>query len=224
MDSSKLPDFVKSMNAVLEDKDSGKISWLHGSVPDYTVVNGLYLSERTKVPTPGSLEDMITNLIKNWEREISHKTDPSQWVTIDVANFKVSMNGSPWKTLADVASLGAYNLFLGNMEFYSAAHVPNPLDSHSIFRSALKNGFALEVLEVYSPPPKVSFKWRHWGRLDGELRCPIRSGKGMVIPPTSKTVEIFGTAVLELNDKYQIMTMEFFFRPDNLMEGMVGIK
>lgn len=23
--------------------------------------------------------------------------------------------------------------------------------------------FAWEVLEVYSPPPVVSFRWRHWG-------------------------------------------------------------
>lgn len=49
--------------------------------------------------------------------------------------------------------------------------------ANDVFRGAFGEGFAFEVLEVYSPPPNVSFTWRHFGRMTGEFNgCPA-SGK-----------------------------------------------
>lgn len=110
---------------------------------------------------------------------------------------------------------------MGNCEFYSAAHVKDPHESHQVFRQALKSGFALEVLEVLSPPPRVVFKFRHWGYMTGELKCPIRSGETLQLSPHSGKVEIFGVTIMKVNEKFQILEMEFFFRPDTMMEQMV---
>lgn len=188
------------------------------------------ITERTKIPKPGSLEDLITNLIKNWEKEISHKTNPSDWKTMDTTCFRSSINGGKWMTLPEIGKLGAYNMFIGDTEFYAASLIPDAKQSHNVFRTALKNGFALEVLEVFMHPSKVvfngvkmAFKWRHWGKAEGELKCPMRNGKEMTIKPSGNQVELFGTTAMILNDKFQIQEMEFFFRPDIILEQMVGL-
>ncbi|CAL8101073.1 unnamed protein product [Orchesella dallaii] len=174
-----------------------------------------------KIHPKGSLEDIITNLIKNWEKELSHKANPNQWLTAIADRFRMSVNGGPWASLEEVGKIGAYNAFLGNCEYYSAAHISDPLASHQVFREALKSGFALEVLEVYTPPPKVAFKFRHWGYMSGELKCPMRNGEMMELAPHNGKVEIYGMVVMKLSEKFQILEMEFFFRPDTMMEQMV---
>jgi predicted ester cyclase len=61
--------------------------------------------------------------------------------------------------------------------------------SHDVFRLAFPRGFAWEVLEVYSGPPAVAFKFRHWGHMEGNF-------KGHA--PTGEKVEFIGTAVLKV--------------------------
>lgn len=180
-----------------------------------------FSTERTKVHPIGSLEDIITNLIKNWEKELSHKANPLQWSTVIPSNFRISVNGSPWKSLEQVGKIGAYNAFLGNTEYYSAVHISDPHASHQVFRQALKSGFALEVLEVYSPPPRVVFKFRHWGYMSGNLSCPMRTGETLQVEAHNGKVEIFGVTVMKVSEKFEILEMEFFFRPDAMMEQMV---
>ncbi len=40
-DYDSLPNFVKNLNAVLDDSDE-KTEWITGSKPDYSLVNALY--------------------------------------------------------------------------------------------------------------------------------------------------------------------------------------
>lgn len=46
------------------------------------------VAERLCFFAPGSTEEMVTNLIKNFEREASHKTLAHQWVTVDLHAFR----------------------------------------------------------------------------------------------------------------------------------------
>lgn len=39
--------------------------------------------------------------------------------------------------------------------------------SHKTFKRMMPT-FAWEVLEVYTEPPVVAFKWRHWGEFKGD--------------------------------------------------------
>ena len=39
---------------------------------------------RTIVHASGSLEDIVSNLVKNWEKEVSYKTQVEDFRTIDV--------------------------------------------------------------------------------------------------------------------------------------------
>jgi hypothetical protein len=59
--------------------------------------------------------------------------------------------------------VGTYNAILEPNEFYCPMR-SNFDASHKTFKRMMPS-FAWEVLEVYSGPPKVAFKWRHWGTM-----------------------------------------------------------
>ncbi|KAK1583471.1 hypothetical protein Q3G72_024073 [Acer saccharum] len=60
--------------------------------------------------------------------------------------------------------------------------------SHEAFRSVFPRGFAWEVLSVYSGPPVIAYKFRHWGFFEGPF-------KGHA--PTGEMVEFYGFGTLK---------------------------
>ncbi|CAG8473502.1 8007_t:CDS:2 [Funneliformis mosseae] len=195
----ELPDFMTDMNAVLKDK----VEWLQCTIPDYSKANNLFLKERTKIHESGSLEDLVTNLVKNWEKEASHKPKATDWRTIDHKVYRFSTNGGAWSTAEDMIKIGTYNALIGESEYYAASRIMNSVDSHKVFRGCLRSGFAWECLEVYSGPPRVSFKWH------------------LIAEPTNERVELFGVTIATINEKFQILQLETFFNPDDLFSQMV---
>ena len=51
----------------------------------------------------------------------------------------------------------------------------NLQESQALFNDAFPNGFAWEVLKVFSAPPKVGFSWHHWGTFSGTRLFPVNS-------------------------------------------------
>lgn len=165
------------------------------------------------------MEDRISNLLKNWDKELRHKRNPEQWVTLVRDNYFMVNNGERL-SLAEIVEMGSYNMFLGRTEFYSRDYI-NSSTADTTFQTAMPSGFAIEVLQVFSPPPKVTLSFRHWGIMNGALRCPMRNGTWLNVPPHGRKVEFFGVSTLHLNEKYQILSVENSFRGDVLMEQMV---
>lgn len=65
----------------------------------------------------------------------------------------------------DMLKLGTYNALIGE-DGVKGVYETNAIDfsaSHKMFKGAMKT-FNWEVIEVIGGPPKVSIKWRHWGR------------------------------------------------------------
>lgn len=62
--------------------------------------------------------------------------------------------------------------------------------SHRAFTTAFPRGFALEILQVYSGPPAIVYKFRHWGFMEGPF-------KGHA--PTGEMVELFGMSIFEVH-------------------------
>lgn len=214
---------VKNPITVLLMRCSIEVRWIIDVLQSLCLLNhyfSLHTTERTIVHPRGSMEDRISNLIKNWDKELRHKPNPQQWVTLVSNNFYIINNGAPRLSLPEIFQLGSYNMFLGNSEFYSKDYI-NSSTADNVFHTALQSGFAIEVLEVFSPPPRVAFKFRHWGHMTGPLRCPMRNGTWLNVPPHGNRVEFFGDSVLHLNEKYQILSVENAFRGDTLMEQMV---
>ena len=104
---------------------------------------------------------MVENLVKNWEVEASFKTDLKDWRTVDPERYTFSMNGGPPQSGEFMLKLGTYNAIIEPNEYYSPEN-SDLASSHKTFKRMMPT-FAWEVLEVYSGPPVVTFKWRHWG-------------------------------------------------------------
>ena len=142
---------------------------------------------KTKNHETGSLPFLVENLVKNWEIEASFKSDISDWRTIDHSTYTFSVNGGPPQSAEHMLSVGTYNAIIAPNEFYSPEHA-DFASSHKTFKRMMP-AFAWEVLEVYSGPPLVAFKWRHWGEMkrdyvslnEYELRFSL-GGSGGFLP------------------------------------------
>ena len=97
-------------------------------------------------------------------------------------------------TMGEIKKIkGAYNAMLQTQlpEHY---RVYNPAEesadsSHIIFTTAFPRGFALEILQVYTGPPVIVYKFRHWGFVEGPF-------KGHA--PTGEKAEFQGIAIFEV--------------------------
>lgn len=92
-------------------------------------------------------------------------------------------------------------------------------ESHNTFRNMMPN-FAWEVLEVYSGPPVVVCKWRHWGWMRGDYVGKNEDGDLVTIKAHNQMLDIQGVTVAKVNDKFQITSLETWFDPKDMFEQM----
>ncbi|KAG2221720.1 hypothetical protein INT45_007126 [Circinella minor] len=212
---ANLPDFMTDPNAVLNDKEH---EWRYKRVPDYKKVNEAYEEEKTVTHEEGSLGWLVSNLVKNWEKEMSYKLRPDQIRTINAEKYRFSVNGMEWHNVEDMLKIGTYNALIGDTELYKASE-SDFSDSHKLFKRALRT-FSWEVLEVYSGPPTVAFKWRHWGTMVGDLKVNLGNGEKLEAEATNEVVDTFGVTVAKVNEKFEIEQLETFYDPSDLLRKM----
>jgi SnoaL-like polyketide cyclase len=187
------------------------VRWRQGP-PDYALSNQAMRTERTRQFAPDSLEAAVELIVQVYELEVSHKQDPAQWNCVVLDKFRTRTNGGPWHSAQDVAEKGSYNLFIGETPFYSAAQETFE-SSAEIFKTALPGGFFWEVLEVYSPPPVVAFRWRHWGTFAG----PYFGHE-----PNGKRLEMFGMTVARCADDLRLLEVEHFYDNSLFLGQLTG--
>lgn len=68
--------------------------------------------------------------------------------------------------------------------------------------------FAWEVLEVYSGPPTVAFKWHHWGVMKGDYIGKNEDGTVVTIKSHNEKLDIQGVTVAKLNETFQVTQLE----------------
>ncbi|BAS74190.1 Os01g0731600 [Oryza sativa Japonica Group] len=168
--------------------------WRHGAPPTFDTVNSLFESERTQEWPAGSLEETVQNAIKTWEMELSHKARLQDFKSVSPGLFRLSVNGGRPLTGEETLAVGSYNALLASPILPGAGAYDAAAEtfesSHDLFRAAFPRGFAWEVIRVYSGPPVITFKFRHWGHMDGPY-------KGHA--PTGDKVEFYGVAVLKVH-------------------------
>ncbi|KAF8214914.1 hypothetical protein K438DRAFT_765679 [Mycena galopus ATCC 62051] len=209
-----LPDYVLDPNAVLKDR----ANWRHKNAPDYTKTRADY--ERTKKMThePGSLISLVENLVKNWEIEASYKTDYKEWRTVDHEKYTFAVNGGPATSGEHMLKVGTYNAIIAPNAYYSPEH-SDFSSSHVTFKTMMPT-FAWEVLEVYSGPPTVAFRWRHWGEMKNDYKGTNEKGERVVLKGHGKVLDIEGVAVAVVNDKFQLQKVEIWFDPLEMFRQM----
>nr|DAD37801.1 TPA_asm: hypothetical protein HUJ06_008442 [Nelumbo nucifera] len=161
--------------------------WRHGGPPIYNLVNQVFEQGRTKEWPKGSLEETVQNAVKTWEMELSHKTQLQDFKTINPEKFKLFVNGREGISGEETLRLGSYNALLKTSLLekfqYYKANEESFESSHDVFQTAFPRGFAWEVLSVYSGPPVIAFKFRHWGFMEGSFKEHA---------PTGEKVELLG--------------------------------
>lgn len=200
-DTNNLPLWVQDRDTVIKYSAQANVEWRNGKMPDYTRSNENLAKESVCSHMEGSLAALVENLVRTFEMEVSFKTNPQQWLSVVNHQFSVTTNGGREFTAAELGQKGTYNVFMGDSGFYKSSEESFE-SSHETFHSCFPQGFPWEVLEVYSGPPIVSFKWRHWGHFNGPY-------KGF--NPTGETIEIIGTTVAHVTEDLKITTMEHYF-------------
>ena len=142
----------------------------------------------------GSLEEVVQNAVKTWEMELSHKARLADFKSVSPGRFTLSVNGGRARGGEETLAAGSYNALLGGSPLLAAAGAYDAAaetfaSSHDLFRAAFPRGFAWEVLRVYSGPPVIAFKFRHWGHKEGPYKGRAATGE---------KVEFLGVAVLKV--------------------------
>lgn len=199
-----------------EDAKSNNIVWRHGAPPEYDDVNKLFEEGRKKEWPKGSLEETVQNAIKSWEMELSHKPRLQDFRTINPDKFKLFVNGRKGLSGEEALKIGSYNALLKtslpkNFQYYKAEEESFE-SSHEVFRSAFPRGFAWEVICVYSGPPSIAFKFRHWGFFEGPF-------KGHA--PTGEMVEFYGLGILKVDESLRVEDVEIYYDPAELFGGLL---
>lgn len=63
--------------------------------------------------------------------------------------------------------VGTYNAIIAEPNEFYSPRTSDFASSHKTFKPMMPT-FAWEVLEVYSGPPQVAFRWRHWGEMEND--------------------------------------------------------
>ncbi|AUT04281.1 MULTISPECIES: SnoaL-like polyketide cyclase [unclassified Nostoc] len=208
--SNELPLWVQDRDSVIAE--STNVEWRYGTAPDYTRSKENLAKESTRNHLEGSLEAIVQNLVRTFEMEVSFKTNPQQWLSVVNDQFRITTNGGQEFTAADVSAQGTYNIFMGDSDHYKASEESFET-SAKLFHTTFPQGFPWEVLEVYSGPPTVTFKWRHWGHFKGAYKD---------YAPTGETVEIIGLSVAHVTDDLRIISLEHYFDNTLFLEKLTA--
>ncbi|XP_038724993.1 pathogen-related protein-like isoform X4 [Tripterygium wilfordii] len=212
MESSSGVDVGDKYRSFLYGEGEKNTKWRFGAPPNYDVVNKLFEEGRTKIWPPGSLEEMVQNLLKTYEMELFHKACSDDYKSIDPNKFTKSLNGKKALSITESQKIGGYNALLQTslpeeLRLYNP-DVETVESSHKAFTTTFPRGFAVEVLHVYSGPPVIVYKFRHWGYMEGPF-------KGHA--PTGELVQLFGLAIFEMDEKMRVVKVEFFYDPADLL-------
>ncbi|KEQ64591.1 uncharacterized protein M437DRAFT_14706, partial [Aureobasidium melanogenum CBS 110374] len=205
---SSIPDYLADPDAVLKDTQS---KWRYGRAPDYSKTRKVYAETKQANHTAGSLESMVENLVKNWEVEASFKPELSDWRTIDHAKYSFAINGGPGQTGEHMLKVGTYNAIIAPNEYYSPMY-SDFASSHKTFKRMMPT-FAWEVLEVYSGPPKVAFKWRHWGTMKNDYVGFNDKGEKVTAKAHGGAIDITGITIATVDDAVRLQDVNTYFDP-----------
>lgn len=149
---------------------------------------------------------------------MSHKLRADQMRTVNKEKYRFAVNGKEWRTADEMLKLGTYNALIGDTELYKASEL-NFVESHKLFKRALR-AFSWEVLAVFSGPPGVAFKWRHWGLNSGDFTIQTNAGTTFKSKASNEVVEVYGMTLATVNDKFEIEDLEVFFDPDDSLRQL----
>ncbi|KAI0410825.1 hypothetical protein F5X98DRAFT_79512 [Xylaria grammica] len=210
-----IPDYMTDPNAVLKDVDA---EWRYGRPPDYSKTRKYFAETKSKNHAAGSLPSLVENLVKNWEIEASFKTRLADWRTVDFTRYSFAIDGRAPVSAEHMLRVGTYNAVLGAGAYYDPAAMDFGA-SHKTFKRMMPT-FAWEVLDVYTEPPVVAFRWRHWGEFREDYTAVNEAGENVRVPAHGRPVDVTGVTVAYLNEGLQVTKLKTWFDSDEMFRQM----
>lgn len=208
LQATDLPLWLQDRDKVISDRTD--VEWRENNPPDYTRQKESFAKGKKFNHLEGSLEAIVQNLVRTFEMEASYKTNPMEWLSVVADRFTIQTNGKKTYSARDIVEKGTYNLFIEPTQHYNPEQETFE-SSGELFHTAFPDGFLWEVSEVLSGPPKVIFKWRHWGNFTGPYK---------EFAPTGETVELWGVTIAEITEDFKIVSMEHFFDNSSFLKDL----
>ncbi|KAF6143887.1 hypothetical protein GIB67_001681 [Kingdonia uniflora] len=86
--------------------------------------------------------------------------------------------------------------------------------SHSLFTGTFPRGFSIEIIEVYSGPPTIMYKFRHWAYMESPF-------KGRA--PTGEKVQFYEIGMFQVDDTMKVEKVELFYDPSELLKPLLKL-
>eukprot|EP00929_Paragymnodinium_shiwhaense_P044399 TRINITY_DN2278_c0_g1_i6.p1 TRINITY_DN2278_c0_g1~~TRINITY_DN2278_c0_g1_i6.p1 ORF type:complete len:288 (-),score=58.52 TRINITY_DN2278_c0_g1_i6:353-1108(-) len=205
---------------VRDYKPKPGVEWRFGR-PNYARVNKTYFENRSKKHKKDSLEAVVQKVVKNWEVDSHHLANIKDWKTMNVDKFTISVNGGPKASAQAMADVGPYVALLGDIPGIFYASQQTFASTNKIFSEVFPEGFAWECLEVMQGPPRVTFKWRHFGKFTGQWVAP----DGTVYKGTGEMLNLEGICIAEVDKNLVIDNLEVYYNPlDQILPLLQGEK
>ncbi|KAF6141015.1 hypothetical protein GIB67_001904 [Kingdonia uniflora] len=119
--------------------------------------------------------------------------------------------------MQDIMKLGGYNVLLQtSLPEHLGGYNPSTEtteSSHSLFTGTFPHGFAIEIIQVYSGPPTIMYKFRHWAYMEGPF-------KGRA--PTGEKVQFHWIGTFQVDDTMKVEKVELFLRPSRKLDDIMG--
>jgi hypothetical protein len=126
-----------------------------------------------------------------------------------------------------MSKVGTYNAVIVPNEYYSPEH-SDFNSSHKTFKRMMPT-FAWEVLEVYTGPPTLAFKWRHWGEMRNDyvgfnkyvMLRPLQisrltsdsAGEKVTALAHGGKIDFTGITICRLTPEHKISALEVWYDP-----------
>ena len=104
--ATELPLWVQDREQVIAN--GADVEW-RTEKPDYSYTNQFLEKERKHNHAEGSLNAIAHNLVKTFEMEATHKTNPQQWLSTVTDKFRMSTNGVTEYTAQQIVDAGTYS-------------------------------------------------------------------------------------------------------------------
>ncbi|KAK2812246.1 hypothetical protein FQN50_001604 [Emmonsiellopsis sp. PD_5] len=208
-----IPDYMLDPDATLKDSEA---QWRYNRPPDYSKTRKFFAETKHYNHPAGSLPELVENLIKNWEIEASFKTQLADWRTIDTTNYTFAINGLEPSNAEHMLKVGTYNAIITPCKYYDSKN-SDFASSHKTFKRMMPT-FAFEVVEVYSGPPVVTLKWRHYGEMKNDYVGWNDVGEKVTAKAHGGMIDIQGITIAHLNSKMQITKLKTWFNSNELFK------
>nr|CCA17548.1 conserved hypothetical protein [Albugo laibachii Nc14] len=189
----------------LESNEIRNVAWRYG-VPNFIIHDLAYLKGKTRCEKSSPLESYIENYCQTYIMDATCKSNYSDWTSVHQDQFFVQVNDGDEIAGSSIQENDTFGFICLKSNFLGGIIA----NAQSAFSQAFTKGFPMEVLEVFTQPPRCHFSWRHWGSFSGRYKGVKGDGR---------MIQLFGFGSVEI-DAHRMVKLRLYYKISNLIEKL----